>query len=333
MKFNKSAFTIPELLMFLTIVGVVSAAMMSVIRPSERYLPYAYYNAYNALSTAAMNIKGDSINNNLDGHESISEADKSFPGAMSSDDENYAKTSAQELCKKLAIEAKTAEEYGYINTTEYKCASFTPLAANGTFSDSADIKKYAFRATNSMLFYISERGTFDVKDDLLKLDNEVSVTYFIVWVDLNGDRRPNTAVWSDGKPADIVPFIVTTAGQVLPAGGPIADVRYTTARVKYGTDITERYLPRSTTYLEAQIRAYGENQYPSYDQFSINEAIRTKFADTLYAKNKAEIAAIIKKAVENSNGTDKNKGVDEKCDTSIAGDSICTLVVDVNAKL
>lgn len=324
MKFNKSAFTIPELLMFLTIVGVVSAAMMSVIRPSERYLPYAYYNAYNALSTAAMNIKEDSINNNLDGHESIPEEDKFFPGAMSSEDENYAKTSAQELCKKLAIDAKTAEEYGYINTTEYKCASFTPLSANGTFPDSADIDEYAaFRATNSMLFYISERGTLDVQDDLLKLENKVLVTYFIVWVDLNGDRRPNTAVWSDGKPADIVPFIVTTAGHVLPAGGPIADLRYTTARVKYGTDITERYLPRSTTYLEAQIRAYGKNQYPSYDQFSINEAIRTNFAGTLYAKNQDEIEAIIKKA----------KGVDEKCDTSIAGNSICTLVVDVNAKL
>ena len=324
MKSNKSAFTIPELLIFMTIVGVVSVTMMSVIKPTERYLPYAYYNAYNALSTAAMNIREDALDNNLQNDETIDINDRFFPGDPST--EQTEETAARELCKKLAIKASTADEYGYINTTENRCDSkeFIPVASTGAFSDIADVGGYAFRASNSMLFYISKPGLLDVEDDLITTAEKTKtrVNYFIVWVDLNGDRRPNTATWSARKSADIVPFIVTTGGQVLPAGGPITDIRYTTARVQYATDTMNRYLPRSTTYLEAQIRAYGENQYPSYDQFSINEAFRTEFKSTLYAENQAEISKI----------TDR-VSVDDKCDVDVEGNSICTIIVDENTRL
>ena len=322
MKSNKSAFTIPELLIFMTIVGVVSVTMMSVIKSTERYLPYAYYNAYNALSTAAMNIREDALDNNLQNDETIDINDKFFPGDSSTGQTGV--TAARELCKKLAIKASTADEYGYINTTENKCDTFTPVASTGAFSDTDDVGKYAFRASNSMLFYISQPDSLDVEDDLITTaeNTKTTVNYFIVWVDLNGDRRPNTATWSARKSADIVPFIVTTGGQVLPAGGPITDIRYTTARVQYATDTMNRYLPRSTSYLEAQIRAYGDKQYPSYDQFSINDAFRTKFASTLYAENQAEITKITGRV-----------SVDDKCNVDVEGNSICTIIVDENVRM
>jgi len=321
MKAKKYAFTIPELLIFITIVGVVSVLMMSILKPTERYFPYSYYNAYNTLKTAALNIREDAVLNRQDTHEDILEADKFFPGAMSSEDENYAKTSAQELCKKLAITASSADTYGYINTTEYYCTSFTPVSNTGSFSDADDKSKYAFRATNSMLFYISELGTVAVKDDMDN-ENSVDISYFIVWVDLNGDRLPNSATWTENKMADIVPFIVTTGGHVLPAGGPITDIRYTTSRVQYSTDSVVKYLPQSMSYLEAQIRAYGDKEYPTFDLHSINATFREQFKDTLYAKNEAEIDAVV-----------ENTSIDDKCALGVDNMTSCMLVVDEITKL
>ena len=82
MKMNKNAFTIPELLIFLTIVGVISVFMLTIIKPGEKYLPYAYYNAYNTLSTAVFNIREDANDLNMsDTNNTEKPEDKVFPGA------------------------------------------------------------------------------------------------------------------------------------------------------------------------------------------------------------------------------------------------------------
>lgn len=316
MKTKIKAFTIPETLIFLTIVGVISVSMLTIIKPQEIYLPYAYYGAYNALKTAAINIHNDATLNYLDGSEDIPDEDKRFPGAYA---EHDASTAARELCKKLAIDPKATnvEEYGYINSSVNKCSDFTIASDDGSFDGSL-----AFKASNSMNFYISKKGQLNVDDDMNGVTTKVD--YFIVWADLNGDRNPNTANWSIKRPADIVPFIITTGGAVLPAGAPITDTRYTTARVKYPTDTIVRYLPRSTTYLAAQQRAYGDKEYPIYDQHSINATFRSKFEKTLYKDNQTQITQII--------SGDKKVEIEDKCDIDDATSASCQVELDENVK-
>lgn len=320
-KVCQKAFTIPELLIFLGIVGVVSVLMMTIIKPSEKYLPYAYYNAYNALSTAAFNIKEDANDNNMSGDETISDNDKYFPGSSKNPDSD-GDTSAKELCKKLANkpDASDAEdEYGYINTSEYACSSFTSYNSDGNF----DVKATpAFRATNSMKFYIGKLAKLNVPNALASNAN-YELKYFIVWVDLNGDRNPNIAEWNKNKPSDIVPFVVTTSGEVIPIGAPTIDTRYTTVRIKYPSDALLKYSPKSMTFLEGQIAAYNNIEFPSYDPLSISNSLYNSFKEKTAYKNTAAIITLIKSKAQ----------LDEKCNFKDGDAPDCTILVDENTRL
>jgi hypothetical protein len=275
---KKKAFTIPELLVFLTIVGVISVAMITIIKPNEKYLKYAYYNVYNVLATAAYNVIEDV--NDARGEESdhpgtVSESDRYFPGIEpGKTDEVYAK----ELCKKLAINPSSTNKYGYINSTKYNCDSLKTVTTSPTDANFADETNMAFMATNSMRFYITSLDSITVHDPIRNSDTLLK--YFVVWVDLNGTRGPNTAGWTEGRAADIVPFVVTTSGQVLPIGNPTVDRRYLSARVQYPTG-EKPPVSANRTYYESQIAAYGPGttaeEYPVNDLHSIRNSWNNKF--------------------------------------------------------
>lgn len=255
---KKRAFSIPELLIFLAIVGVISVMMLTIIKPSEKALKYQYYNAYNTLNTAAYNIRQDVIdanNSELNNtpNSPYTEEDKEFPDT------------AKKFCTRFAVNPNNPNyKYGYINTTDYNCNSFSALTSYSktSFTDS----KMAFRASNSMKYYISNMNTTTINCDLDKIN--VSIKYFLVWVDLNGDRGPNTPEWKEGRPADIVPFVVTNTGKVLPVGQPTVDRRYLQAYVDIDSTESSEYTP-STTYYQAQIEAFGNIEYPSVDLTSV----------------------------------------------------------------
>lgn len=324
MKMNKNGFTIPELLIFLTIVGVISVFMMTIIKPGEKYLPYAYYNAYNTLSTAAFNIREDANDLNMSDTNNTEKAeDKVFPGVKSDPDSTGEATeAARELCKKLAVDPtadnETAAQYGYINTSEYNCSSFTVHTnARGSFSNNATP---AFRASNSMLYYISRMGKVEVPDAMNE-NKKQTVKYFIVWVDLNGDRRPNTPNWKPKKPADIVPFMVTTSGTVLPIGAPITDTRYMTARVQYPSDNKRKFSVKSASYYETQIMTYDDKEFPSYDLFSLKTTLSQAFAAYLYRQNNTEMIEIKKRAK-----------IDDNCKITENEPPVCTMIIDENTR-
>lgn len=257
----KQAFSLAELLILLVIVGVISVMMLTIIKPSEKALKYQYYNAYNTLNTAVYNIKQDAIQAAEDNVPGVPASDKRFP------------INARELCTKLAVNA--GSNYGYINTTEYRCNSGPTVANSGNASEFTNAKM-AFRASNSMKYYIRERSTANIPNSL---GGTASVPYFVVWVDLNGDRGPNTSDFSGRKKPDIVPFVVADQGYVLPVGGPVADTAYMTGRAKVITD-EKTYYANSTTYYQAQIAAYGGNQYPVTDLPSVAGSWRTLLAGT-----------------------------------------------------
>ncbi len=335
MKIKLKAFTIPELLIFLTIVGVISVLMLTIIKPGEKYIPYAYYTVYNALAEAAFNIKEDALDiSSTDKDGTALAEDKVFPGVKSdATNDAEAKNAARELCKKLAIDPESDPDdvtsgfrYGYINTTEYFCSNddFKPLSLNSRLTDNDINTKMAFRATNSMRFYISKLASVDIPDNM-NGGNMQTIKYFVVWVDLNGDRRPNSIEWSEKRPVDIVPFIITTSGTVIPAGAPIVDPKYTTMRIQYPSGSNLKFSARSVSFVEGQVMAYNKREYPAYELYSI---LNSRFTDgtngtILYTSDEFNARR---------NYILNNTEVDENCEVENGEPPKCTLVFEENTK-
>ena len=157
----------------------------------------------------------------------------------------------------------------------------------------------------------------------MESDANYELKYFIVWVDLNGDRNPNIAEWNKNKPSDIVPFVVTTSGSVIPIGGPTIDTRYTTVRIKYPSDSSLKYSPKSMNFLEGQIAAYNSKEFPSYDQLSLSNSLYNSFKEKTAYKNTSESITLIKEKAQ----------FDDKCNFNDGFVSACTILVDENTRL
>ncbi len=291
MKKNKLAFSLAEILITISIAGFISVLAMTLIRPNDKTLIYQYYNAYNALRTAAYNIQQDVIDANYSRDTSYQSVERRFA------------YTAQELCQKLAInpnikdgtnspENEYKKRLGYINTTKYNCLDYKGYK-NTTFDTSwLDNTNYslAFQASNSMLYYISELAIFKIEDNLNNLI--INKAGFIVLVDVNGMRKPNTIVPRKGNSADIVPFVVLTSGQVIPIGIPTVDKKYLKAKVKIYTQSGEKWLSDSFSYKDAQIIAFGNKQYPQDDLSSVyklnNISINPK-ESTIHQHNECKV--------------------------------------------
>ena len=156
-------------------------------------------------------------------------------------------------------------------------------------------------------------------------NTQQNVKYFVVWVDLNGDRRPNTTAWSEKKPADVVPFIITTAGKVIPAGAPILDNRYSTVRIQYPVGSDLKYSRESMTFLQGQVKAYNNRQYPSYELFSIINSIFTDGTNgnILYTSDEF---------TNKRNTIIQDETVDSRCTVANGEPPQCTLLLDENIK-
>lgn len=255
---NKKAYNLAEMILVLVIVGFIVMLMYKTIKPSYKAIPIAYYRVFTSLEDAVYNS-----------YEKIREKNFIFPGANQKPDPYK---SAQELCSLIATNPNKSDSKGYINTVVYNCdndkfKTVPEYIKNDIFND----ENMAFQAANSMKFYISPLQEVDIKNAVSE-KQIITVRYFLVWVDLNGKKRPNSAFINKKGPIDIVPFIVTTRGEVLPAGYPTTDIRYMSAYVQYPLN----HIPRasqSRTYYDAQTAAYNGKEYPYYDVYSIRDSI------------------------------------------------------------
>lgn len=268
---KKTAFSIPEILIFMTIVGIICVFMLTMIKPNEKYLRYAYYNVYYSLATAAFNISQDAQDMRELNEEGMAEADKKFP------------ETAKELCKKLALDpaSKAGDKdssYGYLNATIYNCGTGFKAVTKDTKANEFKDENIAFITTNSMKYYISEPNSVTVKDAAMD-NSDVILPYFLIWVDLNGKRTPNATTWKESRAADIVPFVLTRSGKVIPVGYPTVDKKYMQSRIKYGIDVRDNFSNASTFY-ETQMAAFGDREYPSMDILSIRETLAKKLKGT-----------------------------------------------------
>ncbi len=261
---SKKAFTIPELMIFMVIVGVISVCMMTIIKPNEKALKYQYYNAYNTLKTATYNVMQDAMDAS-DSDQSYSETDKKFP------------ETAKELCKKLAVNRDTNDNYGYINTAKYNCISGPTVSKSAKDKNDFTDAKMAFQSSNSMKYYITQKDSYSFPDEL---GANFEMDYFVVWVDLNGNKGPNTAEIKKGRLPDIVPFVITSNGNVIPVGIPTTDRRYLQATVTFVSDDNEESYSDPMNFYSAQVTAFGSKEYPSSDFNSIRDSWDKVFQGT-----------------------------------------------------
>lgn len=207
----KKAFTLAEIMIVFTIIGVVSVITLMTAKPYDKYMNLLYGKAFEALSVANYNIKQDLATATPSGQTMAA---------------NVYNTPAN-LCNALA---------GWINHSTSYCGTGSAIPVNASATDSVFTPdNVQFITTNSMKVYFVDTAT--LTDGGTKtgfaLDGitPYSVVYRIVIIDLNGDRKPNTMVWSDKTTPDIVAFAITETGDTIPLGYPETDTRYLLARV------------------------------------------------------------------------------------------------------
>lgn len=261
---KKQAYSLAEMIIVIAIISFIILLMFKTIKPSYKTIPIAYNRVFTSLEDAVYNA-----------YQKILDENTIFPGG---EEKPNPYKSAQELCTLIATNPKVTDDKGYINTIVYNCGkSFKTVPAKITrnvFSDD----NMAFQAANSMKFYISPLQSVKIKNAVSK-NQIINVRYFIVWVDINGERNPNTAFTNKKGIVDIVPFIVTTRGDVLPTGYPTTDMRYLSAYVQYPLNTTP-LSSQSMTYFDAQTSAYGGKEYPYFDALSIRDSILNQHTGT-----------------------------------------------------
>ena len=259
MRFKK-AFTLAELMIVFIIIGIIIALGVSTVKPWEKAYKYAYLRIYNALSLAIYN------------HMINTKEDNAFP-------EN-----ADKLCEALLEYINTAD---HIDDPEAFCKSGNhfgdtpPTAAD--FTEAALADKVTIKASNGVRLWIGAKNS-GVEHSMTATQNiggtteTDTVKFFYVYADLNGDRKPNSPVWSPNNMADIVAFAITDKFIVVPLGYPEIDSRYLEAHVVYptfdaptGEEDTSSYTgdeditSDAMTYYEAKVQAFDLNDDGNID--------------------------------------------------------------------
>ena len=219
-KLNKKlAFTLAETLICITIVGILATIMVTSYAPKEKTTRFLYANAYTGVSDAFYNVML---------HKQQESGNKN-PFKV-----NQAGINAgpKVLCEEMVK---------YINTSSVSCANNKKTSALGnSFSD----ENVQFTSENGMKFYFSEMFTTSYEQgepDENGVKPEITVNYFIAFVDINGDRRPNTMEYSgeldtnglgENLP-DIFAFALMDNGRTVPIGHVELDNRILLTRVAY----------------------------------------------------------------------------------------------------
>jgi len=239
----KKAFTFAEMMIVFIIIGTIIALGVSSVKPWEKAYKYSYIRMYNSLSLAIYN------------HMINTSDDDAFP------------KNANDLCTALLE---------YINTSDHAATCGGSTLGNNpkTPADFPDDKVRIWASNGTKIWIGAKNGSGAPFDNMSVTQDDVTdtVKYYIVYVDLNGDRKPNSPVWSRNQMADIVAFAVTDKYTVVPLGYPEVDARYLEAHVVYPTfDATSGEEDTSTytgdedvtsdamTYYEAKVQAYDLN--------------------------------------------------------------------------
>lgn len=220
---KKAAMTLGELMMVFVVIGVIASIAVVTIKPFEKSVKWIYYRMFHTINTAIYNSM-------------LTKAE--FP-----------KTSV-EFCKALLE---------YINSNDNHCS----LERNVTLSTTTfPDDKIQIVASNGVRLYIAakEDGTPFTLTQTQTNGVDTTINYFVVFADLNAEKKPNTSLWTQKQMADVVGFVVTDGSDVVPVGYPEIDTRYMYAKVVYppvDSDDLDDNVSEPMSYFEAKHRAWG----------------------------------------------------------------------------
>ena len=279
MKRNKLGFTLGEILVAITVIGVIMALSVNSIKiVKASYTSLAYFAHKNVVNMVGMLNSGNSPNDSLKDNDGntlpsmIAQCKKQngkIIQVLKSDKEYYNDfgipycservNSTQEVtnlfCKSMVSLVNTAGKtrcntlfQTNISTNDIDNSSETDNSTNNSSMSSfeepyiknLDYDKPTFIATNGQRYYLSE-WTYN---------SNISETYGfrLIAIDLNGTSRPNsTERDSLTPPPDIVTFMIMDNGEVYPLGVAATNIKLNNGRV--------------VQYLNSKVKGY----YYTYD--------------------------------------------------------------------
>ena len=220
---NKNGMTLGEVLITMSLMAFIAMIAIMTVKPFEKAMRSLYARAFEAIQNAAYNAYVDNAST-----------------------EFFA--TPKELCEGL-IE--------YMNTVYVDCNVPQAKLATYTTREFSNVPPH-FIASNAMRVYISPQYEHTEEDDF---GVNLTTKYYIVFIDLTGERPPNNANWTEEKPCDVVAFLVTDGADVVPLGPPEVDTRYVTATVSYPATIDnpEETFSQPMSYWDAKHVAWGNN--------------------------------------------------------------------------
>lgn len=327
---KNSAYTVAELMVVFVFIGAIMIIGLHTL--NNRQIDYfgRYYTVFDALTRSVYNTSIDT-SCRVDGTACDAEnGGRQFPTKpngkmvkMTDEEGKQVDVPENNLCSRLTEYLNFVEPSSCIITNESDLENklIKDLTNKDEFDKQFDEAHMQFATTNGFLIYFSELKSITVNHGGT---TPREIKYFIVYVDLNGTSKPNTAL---PPHPDIVPFVVTTDGVVIPVGHPIYDNTYMTAKVvTSGNDINQTI---SLPLDEARRMAFGETIYTDIPLTMIRV-----FEDT--SSNNNNISYFPK--VLKINGEDpkrdeiRNKNVQLKAEYSCddRGGMGCNIKIDAN---
>jgi len=264
----QAAFTLAEMMVVFVVIAIVISVTIISYKPSNKSTSMLYQRVFQALATAAYNLEEDSTNSN----EAI-------------DMTSAGNTTA--LCNLLAH-----QKTGYMSVSKISCSENTVSALANSFPENA----VQFVTANGMKAYFSPVLTNTVVSGA----TTTNIKFRIIFFDLNGDTKPNSLTVSGNNLADIVGFILTSDGEVLPIGAQEYDIRYLSVRVHYPDTTTQSDIySKSMSYYDAKWVAWN-------NVTNIDEIKSIDFYSALPASSKLKISAPAHSALDIINGCTAN---------------------------
>ena len=279
---KKSAFTLAEVILAMAVIGIIAIfGIKAVLYNHNTGVRYIYSNVYHNLDMALYNAMNyTTLKNPFPETEIIEGVEVPYGGTVDpEEDPDEAAAGVQQLrvtrlCKMLTE---------YINASSENCSA-PPVDDSGDLAGKAP----HFISNNNVWFYISQRYPEHT-------DEQNEHSFFIVYADINGDRRPNSMRYVPEKPEDfqkaeneggesaqegaegaeeeeeedlgkavdpdIFAFAALDIGRVCPLGPPEVDMKYMRTRIKYYEErdgvIYEKYTSASRPYNISKAQAWG----------------------------------------------------------------------------
>ena len=236
----KRGMTLAETLLVFVIIGIIASVTIISVKPWEKSYKHIYSRIYNALSVTIFNDMVDT---------------GKFP-------EN-----STEFCKTLLKYMNTANN---LDADEY-CGPFNDVGSKPNFAPtwypykdaSGNHDGNAIHLSNSSyIWYGGNTNDTSCSGNcpfVYGSDDNI-VKFYLVFADLNGDRKPNVANYLSSKQrSDIVAFAVTDKFAVVPLGYPVIDMKYLQAHYisPSENDDEDDIVSDPMAFRAAQILAFG----------------------------------------------------------------------------